>query len=70
MNNNLMLLHKETMSILRTAQRLPDIANLFHQQAFGACMMFIELFPDVEEIVCEYWNSCLDDAFRRIEKRY
>lgn len=68
MNNNLMLLHEETMSTLNTARRLPDLANLFSNQAFGACMMFIKLFPDMEVIVSEYWNGCLHDAFRRIEE--
>lgn len=68
MNNNLMLLHEQTMYLLKTAQQLPAVANLFKNQAFGACEMYMRLFPDLKEIVCRYWNDCLDNAFRRIEE--
>jgi hypothetical protein len=68
MDKNLMLLHEEIMHFLKLAQQFPDVANLFKNQAVGACLMYARLFPDMSDTICKCWDGCLHDAFRRIEE--
>ena len=68
MNNNLMLLHEEIMYFLELAQKFPDTANLFKNQAVGACLMYMRLFPDMGDTICKCWDDCLRNAFERIEE--